>query len=169
MDSVLQLKKFRKHAGYTQKQVAEKLGISQNNYSYWEQGKVKVSSLYLEKLAKIFNCSVENLLGINKDEKIKIEKCVDFEFEKEIEMINFIQSGESRFVYYSNLNADEKTLFSFLLLFGEKELALHKLLLQSQKERVNKLSYFIDGKVSYSDFIQRIDGAREKKEDDQRN
>ena len=61
----LRLEEARKQLGLTQEQVAEKLGISQNNYSYLENGKVKIDSDYLLAFAEIFGCSVDYLLGMS--------------------------------------------------------------------------------------------------------
>ncbi len=57
------LKNLRKAKGLTQKEVAQFIGISQNNYSYWENGKVKIDNASLQKLADFFGVSIDNLLG----------------------------------------------------------------------------------------------------------
>ena len=57
------LKELRKRKGLTQTQVAQYIGISQNNYSYWENGKVKIDNDSLQKLADLFDVSVDYLLG----------------------------------------------------------------------------------------------------------
>lgn len=57
------LKQLRKSKGLTQSEVAKMVGISQNNYSYWENGKVKIDSASIAKLAEIFGVSVDYLLG----------------------------------------------------------------------------------------------------------
>ena len=59
----MRLKELRKKAGLTQKQVAEMLGMSQNNYSCIEQGKVKPCKVYLEILAEKYGVSVDCLVG----------------------------------------------------------------------------------------------------------
>ncbi len=56
------LKIIRKSKGLTQAEVAKYIGISQNNYSYWESGKVKIDNDSLKKLADYFNVSVDYLL-----------------------------------------------------------------------------------------------------------
>ena len=61
------LKILRKAKGLTQKEVADFIGISQNNYSYWENGKVKIDNGSLQKLADFFDVTVDYLLG--RDEK----------------------------------------------------------------------------------------------------
>lgn len=57
------LKTIRKTRGLTQAEVAKHIGISQNNYSYWENGKVKIDNDSLKKLADYFNVTVDYLLG----------------------------------------------------------------------------------------------------------
>lgn len=51
--------------GLTQQEVANFIGISQNNYSYWENGKVKIDNESIKKLADYFGVSVDYLLGRN--------------------------------------------------------------------------------------------------------
>lgn len=60
---MLRLKEVRKSKGKTQSEVAKVVGISQNNYSYWENGKVKIDNNSLTKLANYFNVSIDYLLG----------------------------------------------------------------------------------------------------------
>ena len=57
------LKIMRTVKGYTQKQVAEKLGITQNAYSYWECNKVNISSEDMKKLAALFGVNIDFLSG----------------------------------------------------------------------------------------------------------
>ncbi len=51
-----EIKKFRKSRGWTQKKLAEELGVIQQAVSKWESGKRPVP-LYIEKLMK---CLMEN-------------------------------------------------------------------------------------------------------------
>lgn len=62
------IKTLRLEAKLTQKQIAEKLGISIAYYSQWEVGKRTPASKNLQKLADIYNVSTDYLLG-NTDEK----------------------------------------------------------------------------------------------------
>lgn len=59
----MRLKEVRKSKSMTQQDVAKYVGISQNNYSYWENGKVKIDNDSIKKLADLFNVSVDYLLG----------------------------------------------------------------------------------------------------------
>lgn len=57
------LKAARKAAGLTQVEVASYIGLSQPQYSAWENGRSKIDSASLAKLAAYLNVSVEYLLG----------------------------------------------------------------------------------------------------------
>lgn len=57
------LKAARKAKGLTQVEVARAIGLTQNGYSYWENGKAKIDRDQLLKLANLFDVSVDYLLG----------------------------------------------------------------------------------------------------------
>ena len=57
------LKSLRNGLNITQKELASFLGINQNTYSYWENGKVKIDSDSLAKLSDYFDVSIDYLLG----------------------------------------------------------------------------------------------------------
>ena len=59
---MVNLKAIRKEAGYTQAEVAAYIGLSQPQYSAWENGKSKIDHVSLEKLAQLFNCTVDALI-----------------------------------------------------------------------------------------------------------
>lgn len=58
------LKTARKAANMTQAEVARVIGITQNGYSYWENGKAKIDHQSLTKLANLFGVSTDYLLGV---------------------------------------------------------------------------------------------------------
>ncbi|MBQ8833614.1 MAG: helix-turn-helix transcriptional regulator [Oscillospiraceae bacterium] len=58
------IRNLRTDGGYTQKQIAEYLGISQNTYSQYEIGVLNYPIEVLIKLAKFYNTSVDYLLGL---------------------------------------------------------------------------------------------------------
>ena len=61
------LKELRKEAGYSQKQIAEKLCISQQTYSDYENGKTEPTTDTLIRISKIYNVSLDFLLGMEDD------------------------------------------------------------------------------------------------------
>ncbi|HEN0128854.1 TPA: helix-turn-helix domain-containing protein [Streptococcus agalactiae] len=68
------LKKLRLEAGLTQKELANKLNITQQTYAQWESGRSKPRSKTLELFANFFNVSTDYLIGNTdtKDEEIQI-------------------------------------------------------------------------------------------------
>lgn len=68
------LKIARKAANMTQAEVAKIVGITQNGYSYWENGKAKIDHESLTKLANVFGVTTDFLVGITEDAESKIAK-----------------------------------------------------------------------------------------------
>ena len=57
------IRSLRVDNGYTQKQIGEYLGISQNTYSQYEIGVLKYPVDVLIKLADLYNVSLDYLVG----------------------------------------------------------------------------------------------------------
>lgn len=57
------LKKARMNTGLTQNQVAEKMGITQQQYGFWETGKRVPNEDNLKHLAETFNTTTDALRG----------------------------------------------------------------------------------------------------------
>lgn len=57
-------RKVRKESGFSQKQVAEKLGIHQSNVSDWENDISRPEYEKLIALAELYDVSLYDLLGI---------------------------------------------------------------------------------------------------------
>lgn len=56
------LKELRQSAGLRQEDVAKKLDVDQTAVSNWERGKNNPCTKYHKKLAKLYGCTVEQLL-----------------------------------------------------------------------------------------------------------
>lgn len=70
------LREVRKCSPYTQKQLAEILGIETNAYQMYEYGKREPNIAKLLRLAVIFNVSLDDLLCLE-DFKKSLEESVD--------------------------------------------------------------------------------------------
>jgi transcriptional regulator with XRE-family HTH domain len=58
------LERFRKEKGYTQKELAQKIGISQVLISKYEKGTLSLSAEMLFRFAKALNISSDKILGL---------------------------------------------------------------------------------------------------------
>ena len=99
----MNLKQIRKSKGLTQQEVANYIGISQNNYSYWENGKVKIDNKSLQKLSELFNVSIDTIIGNN-------------------QLINL----DTKEQWFSSLTSLQKTLVNVIL--NLNEIQQHKVL-----------------------------------------
>jgi len=61
------IRKFRDEKCYTQSYVAHQLGIGQSAYQKMETGEVKISVERLQRLAEVFNKSMDEMLGKQND------------------------------------------------------------------------------------------------------
>lgn len=64
------LKILRKEKGYTQKEIAERLGVTRPRYVNWELGVSRPRCKMLLKIARIFNVSTDYLLGVRDSREI---------------------------------------------------------------------------------------------------
>lgn len=68
----LRLKELREEKGYSQEQLARKLGVRQSTVGMWENGRNKPKNEKLERLANIFDVSTDYLLGRNDQREMRI-------------------------------------------------------------------------------------------------
>lgn len=96
----MRLKEARKSAGLTQKEVAAVVGVNQNTYSYWENGKTKIDSGSLAKLSELFGVTTDFLLG-----KAPCKTTVDSVNDKPA-----VRSDEEKLLgVYNSLDQESKT------------------------------------------------------------
>lgn len=70
-----QLKKYRKNNGYTQKQLAEAVGVTQQAVAKWETDKASPDPEMLQKISSMLNVTVDSLLdGETPKDKSKMPK-----------------------------------------------------------------------------------------------
>lgn len=70
-----QLKKYRKNNGYTQKQLAEAVGVTQQAVAKWETDKASPDPEMLQKISSMLNVTVDSLLdGATPKDKSKMPK-----------------------------------------------------------------------------------------------
>ena len=59
----MRIRDLRTCAGMTQRELADKLGISSVAVAKWESGENRPTADNLERLADIFGCSIDHILG----------------------------------------------------------------------------------------------------------
>ena len=66
MNTCKNLKLIREYRGFTQPQLAEKIGVSQQMISFIETGLKEPSTINLIRIADSLNCSLDELTGRKK-------------------------------------------------------------------------------------------------------
>ncbi len=113
--SSTRLKLLRKIAKKTQQDIANVVNVTQNAYSYWERGMVKIDSESLKKLAEYYGVSLDFLSGL----PFRITKSVETWSKEQQE--EYYTSDENKKIYLEylwgspvfsgdNLNDDEKNI-----------------------------------------------------------
>ncbi len=59
---MIALKEYRFKVGYTQKQIAEALGVTPHCITQWESGARRPNVVMLKKLAELLECTTDDLL-----------------------------------------------------------------------------------------------------------
>ena len=75
----IRLKPLRLARGYTQSEMAEKLGVTPSAYAMYERGEREPGVDNLIKIASILNVDINILLGINNPPPSEVEKLTDGE------------------------------------------------------------------------------------------
>lgn len=66
------IKKLREARGWTQAELARRLGVTRNGVNSWEQGLSMPSPSCLVELAKVFSVSTDYLLGVESLDSVNV-------------------------------------------------------------------------------------------------
>lgn len=118
--------RLRKEAGLTQEEVAEKVGITPQGVSKWENDLSSPDINILVKLAEILGVSVEELLG---EDKEKIQVLENYDYKKAVLKIIVIDK-------------DDKVSINFPIALGEILLGTYiKLGLKNESEALKDVDF----------------------------
>lgn len=80
------IKALREQNGFTQSDLAKKLGITRSSVNAWEMGISVPSTQYVVELANIFKVSTDFLLGVKSTASVN----VDGLSEKDVQLVNAV-------------------------------------------------------------------------------
>ncbi len=89
------IKLLRERRGYTQAELARKLGVTRSGVNAWEMGLSIPSTQYITELALLFGVSSDYLLGINETSTVSVKGLNDKEIASIVEIINCYKEKNS--------------------------------------------------------------------------
>ncbi|MBN2504866.1 MAG: helix-turn-helix transcriptional regulator [Bacilli bacterium] len=113
MDYGIRLYELRKQKALSQEEVANKIGVSRQSISLWETNQASPSMDNLVAIAKLFNTSLDVLVGMKNLNEIS-------ELNEEVPLITIDYEEDKHVVYrrdYIYLNSKADTIMFFLSLF----------------------------------------------------
>jgi len=113
MDYGTRIYELRKLKSLSQEEVADKLGVSRQSISLWETNQASPSMDNLVAIAKLFNTSLDGLVGLNNSNKM-------LEQSEEVPLIAIDYEEDKHVVYrrdYIYLNSKADTIIFFVSLF----------------------------------------------------
>jgi transcriptional regulator with XRE-family HTH domain len=114
------LKELRKNRGLTQNDVAEFVGVKQNSYNSWENGKREPNFSKLQKLAKYFNVSTDYLLDSEKQFYFSLKNILELLPERQYSVDVSVYFSESLSEDNQKILPRSKTIFESCR-WGDKE------------------------------------------------
>ena len=87
------ISRVRKEKGLTQIQLAEKAGISQQQLSHYENGKLHISAEMISRLSSILEVSSDRILGLDVD---SVNKEVSLKISRRMNRIENLPESEQR-------------------------------------------------------------------------
>ena len=82
------IKFLREESGYTQAELARRLGITRSSVNAWEMGISVPSTQYIIDLAKIFSVSTDYLLGMDTSASIHLDRLTSEDMQIVYSLIN---------------------------------------------------------------------------------
>ena len=93
----MRLRELRNKSGFTQNEIANKLGVSSQTILNWENGIYEPKINQLIQLADLFNVTVDYLIERKNNEKKVDEICRELERIPREDFINFIKEEIKKF------------------------------------------------------------------------
>lgn len=74
-----QIRSLREKAGFSQSELARKLGVTRSSVNAWESGLSAPTAVYLIEMSKLFHVSVDYILGLESEHHLNLSNFTEEE------------------------------------------------------------------------------------------
>ena len=144
------IKTYRKNAGLTQEQLAEKIGVTTVSVQNWENGKTKIKYDHFLDLAEVFNVPVDMLIKemLIEEDKKRPDRWPRFLFDDDTNGI----------IDTLHLNLAQQELFGLLYIYDSEYLKKKKIDFNTLNDDLKRVPYGFIEKVGSIHFMNQVDG-----------
>lgn len=97
------IKTLRKERGITQQELAKILCVSQSTIAKYEYGERRITLTFIQKIAKVFDVTEDEIIGIKKEKEVKeLTPCFDEAIKKWYEEVGELNFNEREFQELAN-------------------------------------------------------------------
>lgn len=89
---------LRKERGWTQQELADKLGVAQQTLAHYEVARIRMPASVLPQLATLFATSIDELVGLAHQQQRGGKRGPASQLERNIERISELPKSKQRFV-----------------------------------------------------------------------
>ena len=89
------IRSLRENAGYSQAELARKLGVTRSSINAWESGLSAHTAVYIVELAKLFHVSTDHILGLENTHQISLTGLTDEEIHIIYSLLKYFDSHKN--------------------------------------------------------------------------
>ncbi len=86
---------LRENAGYSQAELARKLGVTRSSINAWESGLSAPTAVYIVELAKLFHVSSDLILGLDNTNQISLSGLTEDEIHIIYSLLQYFDGHKS--------------------------------------------------------------------------
>lgn len=88
------IRSLRERAGYSQSELAKKLGVTRSSVNAWEGGLSAPTAVYIIELSKLFHVSSDYILGLDNTMQLSLSELTEEEVRILYSLINYFSKNK---------------------------------------------------------------------------
>lgn len=89
------IRSLREQAGYSQSELAKKLGVTRSSVNAWESGLSAPTAVYIIELSKLFHVPSDYILGLDNTRQLNLSRLTEDEIHILYSLINYFSDTKT--------------------------------------------------------------------------